>query len=54
MSARYTYVPSPQGMSHLMDAVNEFCVKYPEYRLLQVLKLDHPYKLIAILTTDPS
>lgn len=53
-SARYTYLSSNRGLSGLMDAVNEFCLKYPEYRLLQVVYSENLDDLYAILTTDPS
>lgn len=51
-SARYTYVSSSQGMSGLIDVVNEFCRKYPEYRLLQVVYSENFDDLYAVLTTD--
>ena len=48
-SARYTYI-SGHDMSDLLDNVNEFTSKYPEYRLLQVVNM-HVLGY-AILTTD--
>lgn len=51
ISARYTYIPSEDNISALLDKVNEFCLKYPEYRLMQVLISGHG--VFAILTTDP-
>lgn len=52
MSARYTFVHSAKGLSGLMDEVNEFCRKYPEYRMFQVMA--DKSTLAAILTTDPN
>lgn len=52
-SARYTYVSSDRGMSHLLDQVNAFAGKYPEYRLFQVL-YGPDGTVYAVLTTDPS
>jgi hypothetical protein len=49
MSARYTYI-SGTSVPRVIDEVNEFCRKYPEYRLMQVLA-DHTV-VIAFLTTD--
>jgi len=63
-SARYTYIPGDTGvarltgMGRLIDQVNEFCRKYPEYRLMQVVterdRQNTSTMLYAILTTDPS
>lgn len=53
-SARYTYIPAHDSMSGLMDAVNEFCRKYPEYRLFQVILDSQSQKVFAVLTTDPN
>jgi hypothetical protein len=50
-SAQYTYLFGIE-MARVVDQVNEFCRKYPEYRLLQIL-LDNGDGLYAILTTDP-
>lgn len=54
MSARYTYLFG-SSMAALMDQVNNFCQKYPEYRLLQILVVSHnPMpNIFAIMTTDP-
>lgn len=48
-SARYTYA-SADSMSKLLDDVNDFCKKYPEYHLLQVV--EGRAFFYAILTTD--
>lgn len=50
-SARYTYEYG-DTMSGLLDRINEFCLKYPEYRLLQVVVI-REQSLYAVLTTDP-
>lgn len=49
-SARYTYLSS-DDVSYLIDRVNDFCKKYPEYRLMQIMPSGAFF--LAILTTDP-
>jgi hypothetical protein len=50
-SAQYTYLHG-SNLSRLIDQVNDFCQKYPEYRLFQVI-VPSDDLVIAILTTDP-
>ena len=56
-SARYTYLTGDQyELSALMDHINEFCTKYPEYRLHTLFPSPVPKTrtMIALMTTDPA
>lgn len=51
MSARYTFLYTSQGMSGLIDSVNDFCGKYQDYSLFQIVVIRENI-LYAVLTTD--